>query len=84
MNYKVSAKRNGKWWTFGSIKKNQFGNLQLSFKNTPELKEFVANGGEWLNLSLFDTDEKKEIAPEAQQQLDKLKKSALDSEEIPF
>lgn len=56
--YKVSAKRNGKWWTFGTIKKNKFDNLQLSMKNTGELKELILLGGEWLNFSLFDDEEK--------------------------
>lgn len=62
-DYKVSAKRSdGKWWNFGRIKTNQYGNLSLSFKNTPELREHVLQGGEWLNFSLFE-DKPKEGQP---------------------
>jgi hypothetical protein len=58
MNFKISAKlaSTGKFWQFGSIKTNQWGNLQLSMKNTQQLKDFVNNGGEWLNFSLFEED----------------------------
>lgn len=58
MEFNVSAKVNGKWWTFGRIRNNKFGNLDLSFKNTPELKKFVNEGGEWLNFALFEPREK--------------------------
>lgn len=81
-NFKVSAKRNGKWWNFGSIKKNQYGNLQLSFKNTQELKEFVNKGGDWLNFSLFE-DKPKEVDSDTQERLNKMRQDAADSE-IPF
>lgn len=56
MNYKVSKKRGEKFWQYGSIKKNQWGNLQLSMKVTKELKELVNSGEEWLNFSLFSDD----------------------------
>lgn len=56
MDYKVSKKRGEKFWQFGTIKKNQWGNLQLSMKNTKELKELVNSGEEWLNFSLFEND----------------------------
>ena len=83
MKYKVSAKRNDKWWTFGAVKENQYGNLQLSMKNTPELKEHILQGGEWLNFSLFE-DKPKEVAPETQAKIDALKNSAAEDSEIPF
>lgn len=54
MNYKLSTKVNGKWWTFGNIKINQWGNLQASFKNTEQLKKLILEGGEWINFSLFE------------------------------
>lgn len=69
MNFKVSAKLNGKWWTFGSVKTNQYGNLSLSFKNTQQLKDFVNNGGDWLNFSLFD-DASEEQTPHNQAKQD--------------
>jgi hypothetical protein len=78
MNYKVSGKRKdtGKWWTFGNIKTNQYGNLQLSFKNTDEFKKFIEASGDWLNFSLFpDDEEKKEMQKSTPQTL---------SDEIPF
>lgn len=75
MNFKVSAKRNDKWFNFGRIAENKWGKLQLSFKNTPELKEHINNGGEWLNFSLFEDKPKEEIAPTQVSDLD---------DEIPF
>lgn len=52
-DYKISAKRNNKWWNYGKIYKNKFGNMELSIRVTPELKELV-NSKEWLNFSLFE------------------------------
>jgi hypothetical protein len=78
--YNVSTKVNGKWWTFGRIKKNQYGNYQLSFKNTDALKKFVSEGGEWLNFSLFEPRDKEEGgAPKAQ-----AKPATTLDDEIPF
>ena len=84
MNFKVSAKLGqGKWWIFGSIKTNQWGNLQLSMKNTQQLKDFVNNGGDWLNFSLFE-DEQKEPAPHQQAKADAYQPQAALDDEIPF
>jgi hypothetical protein len=59
-NYKISRKKpDGKWWGWGSLKRNQYGNLQVSFKNTPEFREMIAQAGEWLNFSCFDANESK-------------------------
>lgn len=80
MDYKISAKRGEKWWKFGSIKKNQWGNLQLSMKNTKELKELVNNGGEWLNFSLFENNGDKEPSKPSKQQA----VNNEDDDEIPF
>jgi len=55
MNYKLSAKRNGKWWSYGSVKKNQYDNLQASFKVTPELLELLEEKkGSWVNFAMFE------------------------------
>jgi len=35
-------------------KATKLSQLQASFKNTQQLKDFVNNGGEWLNFSLFE------------------------------
>lgn len=52
----VAKKIDGKWKTFGQIKKNNYGNYQLSFKVTDELlKEFQIGG--WANFALFDKEE---------------------------
>lgn len=83
MNFKASAKVNGKWWTFGSVKKNQWGNLQLSMKNTQQLKDFVNNGGEWLNFSLFEEEGKPQTAHNEAKQDAYQAQPDLDSE-IPF
>ena len=63
MDYKLSAKnKEGKWWTYGSIKKNQWGNNQASFK-VSSLEDLIAQakaeGKEWVNLSLFENDKEK-------------------------
>lgn len=77
--YKLSAKVNGKWFTFGNLKNNQYGNLQLGIKITPEFLAFVEAAKEkgWLNLSAFeDNGEKKEYKPQQE-------KPSL-NDEIPF
>lgn len=89
MNYKVSKKKaDGKWWTWGRIKTNQFGNLQLSFKVTDEFKALVNDGSEWLNFSLFDDDEKKVATQkDTDKALDDFRakiKSEVDQDEVPF
>lgn len=81
MECNASAKVNGKWWTFGRIKKNQYGNYQLSFKNTDVLKKFVNEGGEWLNFSLFEPRDKEEMP---QQKPQSKPEKSYDSDEIPF
>lgn len=62
MNYKLSRKnKEGKWWSYGSVKVNQYGNQQASFKIT-SLEELIAlskeEGKEWVNLSMFEDKEK--------------------------
>jgi len=54
--YKVSAKKDGKWWSFGNLKKNQYGNWSIGLKVNEDLKNLIRskNDGEWLNLSLFE------------------------------
>jgi hypothetical protein len=81
MNYKVSAKKDGKWLNFGRVQTNKYGNLQLSFKNTTDFKKLVNDGGEWLNFSLFEDKPKegKSTPPAAYDE------STFDeNEEIPF
>lgn len=64
MNYLVKTKINEKWFTLGRVEINKFGKPQLSLRNTPELKELVNNGKDWLNLSLFEkTDDNAPKAP---------------------
>lgn len=76
MQFKVSAKRadTGKFWGFGKIEKNNFGNLRLSFKKTPEFMEFINGATEWVNFSLFE-DKPKDSAPPPVNH---------DSEDLPF
>jgi hypothetical protein len=63
MDKKLSMKKaDGKWWTYGSLKTNQWGNEQVSFKlSTLEelVAELKAQNKEWGNLSLFDNDKLK-------------------------
>lgn len=64
MDYKLSTKNAiGKWQTYGSIKTNQFGKDQASFR-LKDLKELVAlaesTGKEWVNLAMFQNNENKQ------------------------
>lgn len=68
-NYSAKRKdKEGKWKTFGNVKKNQYGNYSLGLKNTPELKALVNSSAEWINFSLFIEKEKPEYAPAVNQQ----------------
>ena len=61
MEFKLSRKNEGqKWWTWGSFRKNQWGNYQASFKVTPEFKKLINSieDGEYINFSAFDEDKK--------------------------
>jgi hypothetical protein len=82
--YKVSAKRStGKWWTFGNLKKNQYGNWSIGIKVTDELKELVAaNDGKYLNFSLFEEQEKRDVPAEAKAGIAQL--NSITDDEIPF
>ena len=67
MDYKLSTKTaEGKWFTFGTFKKNQFDKLQASFKLSA-LEELVAlaksQGKEWVNLAAFENDKKEPAKP---------------------
>lgn len=68
MDYKVSSKRkdNGKWWGYGRIRTNQYGNPQLSFKKTPELMQIFndAPDGGYINFALFEEKPKEQEAPQ--------------------
>lgn len=55
--YNVCKKKeNGKWWSFGIVKENPWGNPELSMKVTKELKELVASleEGKYLNFAMFE------------------------------
>ncbi len=58
--FKLSAKRSDKWWTFGTMKKNQYDNWSIGLRKTPELVELISakNDGEWINFSAFEDKEK--------------------------
>ena len=82
--YKVSKKTGaGKWWSYGSIKKNQWGNYTLGMKMTPELRQLLneTQDGQWLNFSLFES--KEAGYPQKQQALGAPEVPVL-SDEIPF
>lgn len=62
MDYKLSMKNaEGKWWSYGTFKKNQYDKLQASFKLSA-LEELVAlaksQGKEWVNLAAFENEKK--------------------------
>lgn len=59
--YKLSAKREdtGRFWSFGKMSVNQFGNWSIGIKVTPELKALVnAKDGGYINLSVFEDERK--------------------------
>lgn len=67
MNGKISVKIDGKWFTLGNLKKNQWGNFNIGLKKTDELRKLVQGEG-WVNLSVFedvgkDAPKKKEPQP---------------------
>lgn len=68
MNYLIKTKTADGWRTLGSVKVNQWGKLQASFKNSELLKKLVNEGGEWLNFALFE--EKPKEAPKQQEDQD--------------
>ena len=82
MNYKLSKKnKSGKWWTYGNIKKNQWGNLQASFtvQNIRELLELAeSENSQWINLSMFEEDNKQ------RENNNTLKQNDFVDDSIPF
>ena len=57
MDYILKAKKGGKWWIFGNIKTNGYGNNQASLKIS-DLKTLIAEvekeGKSYLYFSLYD------------------------------
>lgn len=86
--YNASIKINDKWVNFGKISRNQWGNLQLSMRNSAELKQLINGGKEWLNFSLFEAKPKTKNYNNAPSKASKPSKVANIAEdlddEIPF
>lgn len=64
MEYKLSRKNaEKKWWVYGNMRENQWGNQQASFK-VSALKELITlaenEGSEWVNLSVFEKKDTKD------------------------
>lgn len=83
MEYEIRAKRkdNEKWWGFGRIKKNQYGNYQIGMKKTKELMGYInaIDDGGYINFSLF------EPKGDAAEPLQKPKPSVPElDDELPF
>lgn len=57
--YTLKAKLNGKFWSFGNLKVNQYGNWQIGMKASEDLQKLIdgANGG-WINFSIFEKEDK--------------------------
>ena len=85
--YKVSKKNaQGKWWSWGNVSKNQYGNHSLGFKVTPELKA-IFNGtadGEWVNFSLFKDDGEYAEKPSNAASANNAPVEDISDDEIPF
>lgn len=81
-NYTVKRKgEDGKYFSYGNVKKNQFGNYSLGLKVTPELKALVqlAEIKSWLNFSMFDEKPKEQKPSDPQEP-----PPYDDGSEIPF
>ncbi len=77
----------GKWWTYGRISTNQFGNEQVSFK-LDNLKLLVeqaeAMNKEWVNLSIFEKKEKQNAHYEAKANGYQPQEVNIPDDDIPF
>lgn len=89
MDYKLSTKNSaGKWWQYGSIKTNQYGNQQVSFA-VSKLKELIelaeSQNKTWVNLCMFEDNGDKAQKP-SQHTIDKgnAYQVDLDEDSIPF
>ena len=63
-SYKISKKgKDGKWYTFGNFKKNQWGNYSLGIKVDKVFKHIVETSREdsWINFSAFEDKPKQEF-----------------------
>jgi hypothetical protein len=77
--YRVSAKKaDGKWWSFGNLKVNSYGNWQIGIKKTDELRELFKQSGEWINFSIYPKDD--EQKPQQRQPEPRVE----ETDEIPF
>lgn len=82
---KIAKKINGKWLTLGEIKKNQWGNLQLSMRKSPELQTLFDSDEKWLNFSVFEDDGKgKKAVDEHKAKAGGHQQSIELNDEIPF
>ena len=54
--YNLSAKReNGKWWSYGRLEINKYGNWSIGMKVTDELIDMLnSKRGGYFNLSVFE------------------------------
>jgi hypothetical protein len=78
----------GKWWTYGKLATNQYGNEQISFK-LENLKKLVDDaetmGKAWVNLSLFEDDrEKPEAKPASGAVASQVNTNYDELDDIPF
>jgi hypothetical protein len=63
MNYKIKAKIDGKYFTFGNVQEGKYG-PRLGLRMSPELRKMLEGtvDGQWVNFSLF-AEEGKDAAP---------------------
>lgn len=82
---KLSAKQpNGKWWSYGRLETNKWGNEQVSFKRENLVKLLEDTEGEWINLSLFDDDRKDLPKQDSNANYETQKPYELEQDDIPF
>lgn len=60
--YAVKAKRGAKFWSFGFLSLNQWNHWSIGIKNTPELRELLANTpeGKHVYFSIFEDNQQRE------------------------
>ncbi len=88
--YKISSKRNEKWWSWGNIKRGDKG-FRGGIKKTPEFMAWVNEtpDGGFLNFLLFEDKPKADPRNDGNQYTDYSKAKANgcqpeQSDEIPF
>ncbi len=83
--HSVRKKIGEKWQTFGNVAVNQWGNLELGLRITPELRALIESveDGKWINFRLLPDKPREEKPEDDKRQAQKAVLEEFD-DEIPF